>query len=57
MTQGATTSFQFGFSGLFQTLLSDGSGEALPREKVLLASFLGGVCSGVPCSFMELTMV
>jgi hypothetical protein len=57
MTQGATTSFQFGFSGLFQTLLSDGSGEALPREKVLLASFLGGVCSGEPCSFMELTMV
>ena len=57
MNLGATTSVQFGFVGLFQGLLNDGSGMPLPREKVLAAAFMGGVCSGIPCSMLELTII
>jgi hypothetical protein len=54
---GVTTAIQFGFVGVFQDMLSDGSSGPLSKEKVILSAFLGGIFSGIPCSLLELTMI
>jgi len=54
---GGTCGVQFWFTGTFQKLLNGGTGRALTGREQMTAAFLGGLCSGIPCSFWELTMI
>lgn len=53
---GGVTAVQFWFTGFFQKLLSPGDQPITPMNQ-MAAAFLGGVCSGIPCSVWELTMI
>ena len=51
---GGTNAVQFGTTGFFQKLLKGWGDE---RTVVVGGAFLGGLSSGVPCSFWELCMI
>jgi len=53
---GGVTAVQFWFTGFFQKILSPGDQPITPTNQ-MAAAFLGGVCSGVPGSVWELTMI
>eukprot|EP00927_Polykrikos_kofoidii_P045953 TRINITY_DN400_c0_g1_i3.p1 TRINITY_DN400_c0_g1~~TRINITY_DN400_c0_g1_i3.p1 ORF type:complete len:288 (+),score=39.75 TRINITY_DN400_c0_g1_i3:67-930(+) len=55
MNLGSTTAVQFWFTGFFQKVLS--GGKPVSSSQQMAASFMGGVCSGIPCSVWELTMI
>jgi len=57
MNLGGTTAVQFLFVGLFQRAMSGGDPSKLSSTQVLSATLLGGLCSGVPGSVWELTMI
>lgn len=57
MNLGGTTAIQFWFTGVFLKLLSAGKTGGLSNETQTAAAFLGGLCSGIPCSLYELTMI
>lgn len=53
---GGATAVQFGLAGFFQKLFSKGKRALTPSEEIS-AAFLGGLCSGIPCSLWELIMI
>lgn len=57
MNLGGTTALQFFATGIFQKWLSGGSREKLSKQTEAGAALLGGLFSGIPCSFYELTMI
>ena len=52
---GGTNAVQFGTTGFFQKLIARGAADE--RAVIMGGAFLGGLASGVPCSFWELVMI
>jgi len=54
---GGTTACQFYFVGTIQNLMKGSEGGPLSDTQVMLSALAGGICSGVPGSVWELTMI
>ena len=56
MNLGGSTAVQFLATGIFQKAIA-GDKPKLTNLETNAAAFLGGVASGIPCSFWELIMI